>query len=296
VNAEGSAAKTALSSGNRNKSGYTVTGMRHYRKVGIASTFSPSHKAVLAEAFRFVDVLGAEAVLLHAADGTEAAEARFLASLHELGRDASRKYVPGPDPCAAITGAAGALGLDLLVAGALERQPHSHERSFTGSVASRLLGESPCDVLLLPRAQEEPPRIERAFFAVEPGQDPGAFIPATVRLLGLRQIIVGVAETPFAAALALSRGEEPVDLQQWVDDMAGNLGVGDVEVETRVVDSNTGFGLCDAARAMEAQLMVVHAPRKRGHTILPNHLDWMRQVIPTRLLLCGTEGRQEVKG
>jgi len=260
--------------------------MRPYRKAGIASTFSPTHLAVLAEAFAFLRRVGAAAEVLHCSEFTQEKERLFQQSFDELGIEAQAVFLPGDDPCREIIQAVQVRELDLVIAGALERHMSHEERSFTGSVARRLLEQCPCDVLLLPNPQQSPPSLSCGFFAVEPGQENiENFVVEVSKLLGLEEVVLGVAETPFASALALSRGEEPVDTQNWADDLASKIARPGLTADALVVDSNTGFGLCEAVRGSGAQILVAEAARTGGRTVLPSHLDWMRQVIPTRLLL-----------
>lgn len=255
-------------------------------KAGIASTFSPTHRAVLAEAFAFLRRLGAEIELLHCAERTKEKEQAFRESLAALGQTAEVVFLPGADPCAGLVAAAAQRGLSLLAAGALERGPQVEDRSFTGSVARRLLGSAPCDILLLPNPSDQPPVITRAFFALEAGRaDAADFVTGVARDLQLTEVVLGVAATPFAAALAQTRGEKPANLEDWCESVAEDVREHGLQAEARVVDSNTGFGLCDAARACGAELLVARGKRHGNRLVLPSHLDWIRQVIPTRLFV-----------
>ena len=92
---------------------------------------------------------------------------------------------------------------------------------------------------------------------------------------------IAVTERPFAPAIAASRGEQPGDVEAWLEDLAGSLAGHDVEVEGRVVTS-TGYTLYDTMEGLEADLLVVKAEPDGS---LPKHMDWLYQVIPTRLLL-----------
>lgn len=263
--------------------------MKAIRRAAVASTFSPTQRAVLAEAVRFARTLDAELVVLHAAERTPEKEAGFLEVMEGLGESLEICWTPGNTPGDALIGAMAQGGFDLLIAGALERDPLATEKAFTGSVARRLMIEAPCDLLLLPRPAEAASPVASAFFAVEPGQQVEGFIRSAISVLGLREVTLGVVETPFANAIALSKGEEPVDAGAWADALAAKLAAPHLRVESSVIDSNTGFGLCDAAQSCGADLMVVRARRDTGRTILPAHLDWMRQVIPMRLLVSSEE-------
>ncbi|MEX1119979.1 MAG: universal stress protein [Terrimicrobiaceae bacterium] len=242
--------------------------------------------AVLSEADAFVRKVGSGLEVLHAAERTEEKEKRFQESFTNLNGNPRVHWVPGENPGESLLNAARTNGHDLLIAGALEREPGQDARAFTGSVARLLLGEAPCDLLLLPRPNEGAPSIDNAFFAVEPGENITPFVLEAAAALGLQKVTLAVAETPFAAAIAASRGETPLDPSHWADEISETIEKAGIEVDAIRIGSNTGFGLCDAVQGFGADLLIVQATRKHGKIILPTHMDWLRQVIPTRLLVC----------
>jgi hypothetical protein len=87
--------------------------------------------------------------------------------------------------------------------------------------------------------------------------------------------------------MATSRGEQPVDPLRWAEEVADAIATPGLDADARVIDSNTGFGVCDAAQNSGADIMIVRGRRTASGIALPQHLDWLRQVIPMRLLLCG---------
>lgn len=265
--------------------------MAAYRRAAVASTFSPTHRAVLAEAANFAQTSGACLEVLHAAKKTNEKQALFQGAFDHIKISPEIIWLEGESPAECLVRAAHERGYDLLVAGALERDPDDETKAFTGSVARRLLVEAPCDVLLLPRPLESPPPLTNAFFAVETGQPIAAFILDAVQSLGIQSVTLAVADTPFAAAIAHSKGEEPVDAWEYTESVAKELEPSGITVDARVIDSNTGFGLCDVAQSSGADIMIVcgchpqGARSAKGGISLPAHLDWLRQVIPMRLLL-----------
>jgi nucleotide-binding universal stress UspA family protein len=261
--------------------------MLAYRKTAVASNFSPTHRAVLAEAANFALATGAQLHVLHAAERTKEKESRFRRSFESLEIQPEILWLEGERPAETLIQAVRKGGYDLLVAGALERDPNGDEKAFTGSVARRLLIEAPCDVLLLPRPSESPAPFRSAFFAVETGCDVIGFIKTVVEGLGFASVTIATADTPFAAAMATSRGEQPVDPLRWAEEVADAIASPELEADARVIDSNTGFGVCDAAQNSGADVMIVRGRRTANGIALPQHLDWLRQVIPMRLLLCG---------
>ena len=249
--------------------------MKPYRRAAVASTFSPTFAAVLAEAGCFSRHCNASLEILHAAAHTEEKAARF----HEvLGTGANIRWVEKEPPSAALLSVAG--DYELLIAGALQRE--DGERPFTSSVARDLLRSAPCDLLLVPRPMKNPAPPEHVVLALEPGEEGRDLLGRTVRLLRPKRATIAVTQTPFAAAIAASRGEAPTDLDAWLEGLAEGLEEVDVELDERVVRSNTGYSLCDTIEGLQADLLIVQAESSGS---LPLHMNWLFQVIPTRLLV-----------
>lgn len=258
--------------------------MRSYRRAAVASTFSPNFRALLAEADAFARHLGAGLDVVHASAPDEEKGRRFQAALDELKSSASIRWAQGETPSKAILQEVQDGGYDLLIAGALERETTIEGRSFTGSVARALLAEAPCDLLLLPKPVDVWTPPARAVLALEPGDDVHRFVLSIMSSVGLKSLTLAVAETPFAAAIAASKGEQALDVETWLDKVASSLEELGLEVDTRLVNSNTGFGLCEAILGLEPDLLLAQIVRsKDGHTALPAHLGWLHQVIPCRL-------------
>ena len=261
-------------------------GMTTYRRAGVASTFSPTFAAVLAEAGSFARHCGAELEIIHAAEFDAEKEKLFFKA---IGRSAEIRWVNEGPPSQAIIAAAQNHDYELLIAGALQFE--EADRPFTSSVARELMRDAPCDLLLVPKPLESPNVLRRVVFALEPGEDVGPFLLSSLKLLRPEHVTIAVTKTPFAAAIAASRGEKPRDVDAWLEELGELLSGADAEIETRIVTSNTGYPLCDVIEGLEADLLVVRAlPDELGGT-LPLHMDWLYQIIPTRLLVAKDSGK-----
>ena len=99
------------------------------------------------------------------------------------------------------------------------------------------------------------------------------------------RISVLAADSPFAHAREAALGNE-------VDESALQLLREALEeispdVDLRIVESNTGFTLCDIVQNAAPDFLLVEAEWKNRRRHLPPHLDWLNQVIPARLFLLG---------
>lgn len=254
--------------------------MMSYRRVAVASNFSPTFADVLAEADRFARNHGAELDVLHAAAYDASKESRFAET---LGRSVAIRWLPDGAPAEAIAAAAGEYSYDLVIAGALQRE--DADKPYTSGVARELLRLTPCDLLLIPGPSAAAPPVNHGVFVLEPGEKCSAFLLTAVRALGLKKVTLAIADTPFAAALANSRGLEPCDAHVWSDGLVDELRAIDIEAESWVVTSNTGYSLCDTVQGLPADLLVVRGEQPDSSQTLPVHVNWLYQIIPMRLLV-----------
>jgi hypothetical protein len=251
--------------------------MKKYQRLAVATAFSPTFASVLTDAQRFARHCGASLEVIHAGERTEEKETKFQ---EVLGGPTPIHWVQGDTPAQAI--ASKACDFDLLFAGALQRE--DGEKPFTSGVARELLRILEGDLLLAPSSDGAKP-LHHAVFALEPGTNDADFILEVAAKLGFSKITIAATETPFAAALAASRGETHQAVGPWSDELVEQARRHGLEADSWIVTSNTGYSLCDAIMGMNADLLIVRAATDSPSRPLPLHMDWLSQVIPLRLLL-----------
>jgi nucleotide-binding universal stress UspA family protein len=264
-----------------------------YNHIAVASTFSPRFRAVLAEADRIARRLDSPLSVIHAAAEHEEAIARFFEALQDLDRAGSTGVLwsVAESPIEAILSACRRNEIDLLMAGALERE--GEHRNFVGGVARGLLHNMPCDLLLLPNPAEEPKARSKMVVDVNL-QDPS--IPYLNRAceiasrLGIQEMVFTGIVTPFDEA-RVSRSGERLDeekLAAILDQADGFHG----DIDFRLLRSNTGFSVCDFLQDSGADFFVAGVRETDNQRRLPARLDWLLQVIPTNVLLLGVDGTE----
>ncbi len=152
-----------------------------YKTIAVATTFSPRFKHVLAEAKRIRDRFGAELHLIYVGRRNEETSRRFsdvLAEL-ELPADSPIHYEEG-DPAEAILAALARENIDMLVAGALEKEIVLHP--FLGNVARRLVREANCSVMLFTHPQKKPKPLRRIVFIADHSQQGLVALKTTLML------------------------------------------------------------------------------------------------------------------
>lgn len=265
-----------------------------YRSVAVASAFSPRFMQVVSEGKRISERFGSVLSLIYVGERTEETTARFTEVLGrlKLPLDSLIHYQQG-DPAAAIITAATAHKVELLVAGALEKE--AVLRPFLGDVARRLVREATCSVMLFTKPETEPKPLRRIVFMAEYSDHGRAALQRTLRLAELEQserVYVIRVYTTFDAVrakrqrraaksgkqLARTLEEEEAALEEFID----SAGPTDVGIEARCIGGNTGYAASDFVQSVEANLLVVPIEPTKSAP-LPPHAAWVTDVIPCNL-------------
>ena len=266
-----------------------------YRTVAVASTFSPRFMQVLAEGKRIRDRLASQLHLIYVGKRDEETIRKFSSALHQLDLpvDSTIYYHEG-DPAGAILEAARVNGIDLIVAGALEKE--AVLRQFLGNVARRLVREATCSVMLFTKPDDDPKPLRRIVLMAEYSDHGRAALPKALRLAALEQcekLFVIRVYTTFDEARAKVRNEstksgsqsprtleeEETALEQFVD----SAGQTDVPIEARCIRGNTGYAVLDFIQSVEALMLVVPVDPEVSAGGLPTHVAWLTDVIPCNL-------------
>ena len=182
-----------------------------YRSIAVAATFSPRFHQVLAEARRVRDRFDANLSFIYVGARDAAAIRKFSEALKklELPADSSIHYVEG-DPADAILATARQHGLELLVAGALEKE--AAHRQFLGNVARRLVREANCSVMLFLQPALKPKAIRHMVFMAEYSDHAQRALGRALHLAereNCERLYVIRNYTSFDKARARRRGKNP---------------------------------------------------------------------------------------
>jgi nucleotide-binding universal stress UspA family protein len=260
-----------------------------YRRVGVATTFSPRFAAVLAEAGLVSHSLSVPLCLIHADAFAQEKEDRFRAALRDLQLDdKSEIRFESGQPAEAILKAQHEAKIDLLVAGAMETE--SVHRNFTGDVARELLRRAHCDLLLFtePREIPKPPMgilVAVPDFSESSRQVLRSALNFAERRGGRRVTILHV-QTTFAEAKEKALGSNnsglPAEetLETWVRDEERS----GLELDYHLLRGNTGFTACEFIQSSETDLVVMPSQMPSAYQpVFAPALDWIIQVIPANL-------------
>lgn len=265
--------------------------MPRYEHIAVASALSPRFRAVLAEGWRFANRFRARFSIIHAAAYSPEREEQFREANEALGIPLNTPIIwkEGPDPASSIIEAAQEHGVDLLVAGALERDAQMH---FLGGVARELMRRLHCSLLLLTHPEVEAHSFRRLVAITDFTEEARSAFLAALKVAEMDEaemLHVLSVFSPFAKARAVLKDngqprrhedEEEAMLEEFVSPGADSP----VTIDPRVIHTTTGMGASDFTKNVDADLLVVPASaHPEEGTLLPAYLDWVFKVIPCNL-------------
>lgn len=265
-----------------------------YKTIAVATTFSPRFKRVLAEAKRIRDRFAAELHLIHVGKPTQETPKKFneVLSELELPTDSPIHYEEG-DPAESILAALNREKIDMLIAGALEKEIVLHQ--FLGNVARRLVREANCSVMLFTHPQKIPKPLRRIVFIADHSKENLRALKTTLLLAEaescerLYVIEINTAFDEARASMVEGPNASPAHKpnhgdEDALDEFVLSAGSTEVPIETRSIRGATGLAASDFVRSVEADLLVVPLPKNRGSVQqLPSNISWVSDVIPCNL-------------
>ena len=266
-----------------------------YKTIAVATTFSPRFRQVLAEAKRIRDRFSADLHLIHVGRKNEETAKKFSDALAQLQLppDAAIHYEQG-DPPEAILRALAREQIDMVIAGALEKEVVLHP--FLGVVARRLVKEAPCSVMLFTRPELEPRALRRIVFIADRSEYALQALKIVLRLAEAEpceRLYVIAISTAFDEARASIRGdavagrtrEAKDEAEEALENFVLAAGATEVPIETRWIRGATGLAASDFVQSVEADLFAVPLPKAAGaiRQQLPSNIAWITDVIPCNL-------------
>jgi nucleotide-binding universal stress UspA family protein len=260
-----------------------------YRSIAVASAFSPRFEQVLAEAKRIRDRFDSQLSLIYVGEQSEAVSAKFRETLErlELPADSTIHYEMG-DPAEGILRALKQYGIELIVAGALEKEVVLHP--FLGNVARRLLREGSSSVMLFTQPERQPKPLRNMVFMADYSEHGTRALRRALHLAAIEKserVFVVRLITTFDEARA-ARGPtipDQSDEEEKLEHFVLDLGQTDVPVEVRCIRGNTGFAAADFVKSVGADLLVIPLNPNENGGRLPANLEWLADVIPCNLWL-----------
>ena len=265
-----------------------------YNRIAVASTFSPRFEQVLSEAKRIRSRFGSELSLIYVGNRDAETDRKFSDVLRELDLplDSPIHYSAG-DPAAAILQTVEQTGIDLVVAGALEKEVVLHP--FLGNVARRLVREARCSVMLFTDPNVEPQPLQKIVFVADYSDHGRTALQKAIALaaaenserLYVIRILTTFDEIRAARGTLPEKAErdaKPADEERALEEYVLSMGHTDVPIEVRCIRGNTGLAGSDFVESVGADLLAVSVPRvQKSGGSLPANISWITDVIPCNL-------------
>jgi len=263
-----------------------------YRSIAVASTFSPRFVHVLSEAKRIRDRFGSELSLIYVGDRNSETDRKFSEALRQLDLPAEYTihYTKG-DPASGILHTVDEKKIDMIVAGALEKEAVLHP--FLGNVARRLVREASCSVILFTDPHIEPKPLRLMVFVADYSDHSREALKKTISLASAegteRLFVIRIITTFDEIRAARETSAEDAnsakispDEEVALEEFVLSIGPTDVPIEVRCIRGNTGFAGSDFVQSVSADLLVVPVISDSKEP-LPANISWITDVIPCNL-------------
>lgn len=270
-----------------------------YRHLGIAVARSPRLQPLLNEAAAQTAAMSQRVSLVHAGRHDSATEHALRTALIEAGLPEETPLIwTEGQPDEALLAAATEHEIDLLVAGALERE--SGLRYYLGSVARNLVRDADVSLLLFTQPRLDPQPLRRAVLVTDYSENSLIALMKLVRYAeatAMEEIHVVRALSDFGDAIVLSEGmrheqgqsfqrrsvhEEEGLLRDFVD-AVGERGVA---LTPKCLHGHSGYVVSTFTRDIDADLLVMPSTSRRSHffeRLFPSDMEWVLREIPCNL-------------
>ncbi len=277
--------------------------MEHsFTKLGLALTSSPTGIALLKETKRLKDLFGAELFLIHVGERTPKAETAMSSIIENAGLSAHNTQLiwASGDPANTILNTSKRVGVDLIVAGALEKE--GFIKYYIGSVARKIMRESTSSLLILKEPSENPKPFKKFYVDTDFSFESERTIRIAYNFALLENadefVIVKDYDTPgLASAILDSVSIEELEAvkRQWQNEeeeklrlFIKELDLKGLEIKTRCLYGKEGWETSNFVRQMKADIFALTAPRKRLKLIdriFHHELEYSFKNLPSNLLL-----------
>ena len=273
-----------------------------FTKIGLAITFSPTGKALLKETLRLQKLFDAQLVLIHVGEKNSETEKLFDETIENAGVEKNQLETiwEQGDPANTIINCSKNAEIDLLVAGALEKE--SLVKYYRDSVSRKIMRELQTSSLILKSPSEQPASFKK--FCVSAGYSPQS--EKTIRTafqFALKEkaeefVIIRDVYMPGLTA-ALDEDESPDEIRDLINQMKNEeeekmklfvqeLNLKGLDVKIVCIYGKEGWEDSNYARTNDADIFAVTGPAKKMRfldRLFPHDVEYSFEKLPTNLLI-----------
>lgn len=273
-----------------------------FKKLGLAITFSPTGKALLKVTKRLSEVFNSRIILIHVGDKTSENEKLFNESIWNSGINTENVEViwTKGDPSSAIINSCKKTGVDLLIAGALEKEKLI--KYYIGSVARKIMREASCSTLILKEPSETPEPFKKFYVSTDFSEENERTIRLTYDFALLENaeefVIIRDYYTPGIASTILdstSIDELETIKKQWQNEeeekmklFVKELNLKGIKIKAYCLYGKEGWETANFARQNKADIFAVTAPHKKLKLVdrlFHHELEYSFENLPSNLLI-----------
>ncbi len=273
-----------------------------YKKIGVALAFSPRCQAMLAEAFRLKKLFEAELFCIHIGPkGTS--EKEYMSNvLNKAGIKEEEIHLIWDEgkPIKKILQICKAEGIDLLVAGALQKEKLFN--FYIGSVARKIIRKAGCSVLMLTNPSTDPKPFEKIVINGSDGVKDLKTIRRGIKLAHLEkasQTHIFKDIQGYGLSLIMSTEESEAEFAERrrelvhreideMNDLINTIDTYDVHINIKVAGGKEGHELKKFVEKIHADLLVMKAPERQLRffdRIFPHYIEVIMADLPSNLLI-----------
>ena len=273
-----------------------------FKKIAVAIGFTPRTEAILAESRRLQQLFNATMLFIHIGPNNLQHEQYLKHLLHrfELDKDNNRVIWKQGDPVTEILAVCKEEDVDLLVAGALEKE--SMLKYFIGGLARTLCRRAKCSMLMLREPDIKSNPVKR--IVVEGSDHPKTMHTIETAIYVAKQTgadDVFVIQEEDAGKMALIRSEalsdgdsderkEKIVIEEIekLNEILACTDCGKTQVHKERIEGKPGYVISKFARDQQADLLVLNSPDTKLNLldrVFPHDIEFALADLPCDLLI-----------
>lgn len=273
-----------------------------FKKLALAVTFSPTGKALLKETKRLKELFNSELILIHIGKKTKDSEMMLIDTIESAGLSSVENKIiwDEGDPANVIIKRSESENVDLLIAGALEKE--SLVKFYIGSVARKIMRTSTCNVLILKSPSENPVSFKKFYVSID-FTDGGKRTVITAYQFALLEkaaefVVVRDYNIPALSTAILDSGSiEELDIlkskyqkeeEDYMKDFIDQIDLKGLEIQTRCIYGKEGWEATKLARASNANIFAINVPAKKLNfldRLFLHEAEYSFEKLPSNLLI-----------
>jgi nucleotide-binding universal stress UspA family protein len=273
-----------------------------FNNIGLAVTFSPTGKALFAQALRLAKLFDAKLTLITIGNKENETDALLneLFSANEINRNNVKTIYESGEPARTIISICEKEKVDLLIAGALEKEKLI--KYYVGSVARKLMRNSPCSLLICVNPKIPPKHFENICVSVnyENADDSSANIAYQLakleqakKLNFIREYQVPGLSMTVTDSGSVSEIDELKNQWQKEEEEKLSLYISELNFQNFPITpvclyGKQGWQISKYSESIDADLLIITAKKKKlkfVDRIFQHDLEYIFEELPCNLLI-----------